>query len=128
MGSPPVRAYATSDDEVEQRPTYRVGDEPLPFSDDPRLAACDVLILAFTARRHAEHLATVGTCPPDVAERIVAELDRIRQIVAGEPGSPGSPHVGACRGDAARGNRAPPSLFGGTERNGAKRVQADETG
>ena len=83
---PPAR-YATSD--TDRKPLYTPADDPLPFANDVRHAALDVMILAYAARRHAEWLASIGPCQPDVAELIAKDLDAIGRAIAGDSGGAG---------------------------------------
>ena len=86
-GPPPVRRYATHDG--DRRPSYRLGNEPLPFSEDVRLAALDVMILTFAAKRHAEWLMQLGACPSDVAGQIRRHLAVVQAAITPlETGSP----------------------------------------
>lgn len=114
----PQRPYAASDADAGTKPVYRPSDDPLPFTRNVRFAAIDVMILTFAARRHAEWLASIGTCPDDVARLISADLDAIATLLtppsAVEPVSPQPPDVGPRSHRPARPKDAPTSLWDAT--------------
>lgn len=114
----PQRPYAADDAQAQTKPVYRPSDDPLPFTRNVRFAAIDVMILTFAARRHAEWLASIGTCPDDVARLIRADLDAIAGLIspppAIEPVPPQTPDVGPRSQPAARPKDAPTSLWDAT--------------
>ena len=122
------RPYATNDNEANCKPVYRVGNEPLPLSRNPHMAACDVMILTYAAQRHAKWLRQVGTCPPDIAGQIRRNLALIEEaIAADDDASPQSPDVGPRAPDAPRGGDATPAAQNATRRNTAKRGQTTDS-
>jgi len=88
-GPPPLRRYATGD--TPDRRVFSVNDDPLPLSDDTHLASCDVMILTCAARRHAEHLAQLGTVSPDAWQLIRNNLDAIVRLLDPQPDEPPPP-------------------------------------
>jgi len=120
-----VRRYAAS--ESDRKPTYRSGDSPLPFSPDLRIAALDVMILTFAAKRHADWLAGLGECPADVAEQIQRHLAGIEQALASPDA--GSPRVGDV-GLRSQRSQSPTTdttpLFRPTRANECNGVKTDE--
>ena len=115
IGPPPRRRYATAD--APDRPVYTSGDDPLPLSDDPHLASCDVMVLTLAARRHAEHLAKLGRATPDVVDVIRADLDAIAALIAT------AADVGPRSQPAAQVAVEPPGLFSPTPANTGQRGQ-----
>ena len=123
IGPPPRHRYAIAD--APTRPVYTPGDDALPLNDDPHVASCDVMVLTFAARRHAEHLARLGDATPDIVDAIRADLDAIRAdldaiatliATAADVGPRSRP---AAQVDVA----APPGLFSPTRANTGQRGQ-----
>lgn len=115
----PQREYAADDVQAQAKPVYRPGDDPLPFTRNVRFAALDLMILTFSARRHAQWLASIGACPEDVACIISADLDDIARLIAPpppaiEPNTPQPPGVGPRPQLAAKPKDAPTSLWDAT--------------
>lgn len=103
-----MRRYATAG--APHRPLYQPDHKPLPFSGQPRLAWCDVMILTFAARRHAEHAAALGPAAPDAARLIEADLAVIVRALGLKPPTAASlGHVGP---------RSPGVPSGGTDTSG----------
>ena len=121
---PPQRAepYARCQAEEPARPVYKPTDDFLEFKRSVRLAAIDVMILAFATRRHAQWLHRIGVCPPDIADLIAKDLDAIRSIL---PTSPESPDVGARGIAAPAGERRTPAPANATRRNVGRRANAE---
>jgi hypothetical protein len=139
LPSIPQRPYAASDADAQANPIYRPGNDPLPFTRNVRFAAIDVMILTFAARRHAQWLVSIGTCPEDVAELIRADLDAMARLLtppapavepvalqkppvepappqtpAIKPVPPQTPDVGPRSPRAARAKDAPTNLWDAT--------------
>ena len=117
-----VEPYARCQADEPDMPVYKPDDDFLEFKRSVRLAAIDVMILAFAARRHAQWLHRIGVCPPDIADLIAKDLDAIRSIV---PASPESPDVGARGIAAPAGERRTPAPANATRRNVGRRANAD---
>ena len=113
IGPPPRHRYATAD--APTRPVYTPGDDALPLNDDPHLASCDVMVLTFAARRHAEHLATLRGVTRDVVNAIRADLEAIATAIAT------SADVGPRSRTAAQVAVEPPGLFAPTRANTGQR-------
>ncbi|MEX2670905.1 MAG: hypothetical protein WD294_02215 [Phycisphaeraceae bacterium] len=117
-----VEPYARCQADEPDRPVYKPTDDFLEFKRSVRLAAIDVMILAFATRHHAQWLNRIGVCPPDIAELIAKDLDAVRSIL---PASPESPDVGPSAQAAAAGERRKTSPRNATRRNVGQRRQAD---
>ena len=113
VAPPPVRRYATC--ESDNKPTYHLDEPALPFSDHPRIAALDVMILMFAARRHAEWLAELGECPSDVAELVQGHLNAVAEYLGLRP--PTTPDVGPRSQPATGSAGGTGALFGATDAN-----------
>jgi len=113
---PPMRRYATCD--ADNKPTYHLDEPVLPFSESVRIAALDVMILMYAARRHADWLAEIGECPADVKKLIQGHIERITDALGlSPPAPPPTPDAGPCsRAARGLGSETDP-LFGATRGN-----------
>lgn len=74
---PSSPVYATRDEELADKPVYDLAKhDPLPYAKSPRGAACNVMILLYAAKSHAESFG-LHDCPQDVADLIRRDLDAI---------------------------------------------------
>lgn len=122
------RPYATNDNEANCKPVYRVGNEPLPLSRNPHMAACDLMILTYAAQRHAKWLCQIGACPSGVAGQIRRNLALIEEAIAADgDASPQSHDVGPRAPGALRGGDATPAAQNATRRNTAKRGRTTDS-
>lgn len=79
------RPYALGEADLSTKPVYQASDPHLTLTRNPRLAALDLMILTFAARKHAEWLTRLTTCPSDIAAIIRADLDAIRAAIDASP-------------------------------------------
>ena len=117
----PQRPYAANEAEEATKPVYRLDRNQIPFSRNVRMAAIDVMILTFAARRHAEWLATIGECPEDVARMIQADLDQIARLIVPSPCISGA---GECTPPPTKRNNPTPLLWDATEAKNDDRSKA----
>lgn len=128
VSPPPERPYAATEADEATKPVYRVGNEPLPLSRNPHMAACDVMILTYAAQRHAKWLRQIGVCPVAIAGQIRRHLALIEEaLVADGDASPQSHDVGPRAPDAPRGGDASPRAQNATGRNTAKRGRTTDS-
>jgi hypothetical protein len=136
-------AYARCAADKPARPVYQPTDDFIQFKRSVRLAAIDVMILTYAARRHARWLSKIGVCPPDVAALIMADVDAVAKIIGqGQavntnnnakptPISAPSPrlaHVGPCSPRAQTGDGDTPGLFDAQAPTSAKRAESTPIG
>lgn len=129
-----AQRYAMRKADEASKPVYRPGDDFLEFKRSVRLAALDVMILTFAALRHAQWLARLGVCPPDVARQIERHINEVARIlrrtdddVDAAPRGAGSPRDAPRSPRWARTRKATPGLFDATGANTAA-SGARETG
>lgn len=124
-----AQRYAVQEADEASKPVYRPGDDFLEFKRSVRLAALDVMILTFAALRHAQWLARLGVCPPDVARQIERHIKEVARIVrrtdadvdaaSRSRGCAGSPQDATRSPRRARTRKATPGLFDATGANTA---------
>ena len=117
-----AKRYAVCEADEPVKRVYTPADRLLEPKQSVRFAALDVMILTFAATRHAQWLARLGVCPPDVAEQIRNHISRIEQIISvGNEPSPKANDVSARSSDAVRGERGTGTRSNATRRNVGKR-------
>jgi hypothetical protein len=95
-----IRPWAAGESEMNTKPVYRPSDPPLPYSRDQRQAAIDVMILSYSLREHAEHVARMGHLPQDIRLIVANDLRRtLNALFPAQVGDVGPRSRGAKSGD-----------------------------